>query len=94
MKDPEKEMRVRLKRARYGYDDLCRECREDGLAIELHAACGRFLISIVDADENEVGRSLVSVLNTRALDRAARQVRAAMEVARLLGEDGRADDDG
>lgn len=88
----EKRVRVRLKRARYGYEDLCRECQEDGLQVELYVDESAFLLSIVDEDEEEIARSLVSVYSARALDRAARQVRATLTVNEELERAEREDD--
>ena len=81
--EDEKNIRVALKLHRYGFPTFCDEMRDKGLHVELHADNETFTVEVVEGAES-LATARMSRYSSRALDRAARQVRAVLEVEDLI----------
>lgn len=90
--EAEKNVRVALKHAGYGYDELYDELTEAGYRVELHADSQSFAVEVSALIELAGGKTSVdsfavarmSRYTVRALDRAARQVRAQLQIEEYL----------
>jgi hypothetical protein len=85
--EDEKNARVALKLSGYGYDEFFDDMRSRALWVELHADNETFTVEV--SEETEEGRESLAVArmsrySVRALHRAARQVRAQLEIEDLI----------
>lgn len=78
--EAEKGIRVRLKHAGYGYDEFYDEMAELGIPVTLHADHQMFTVEALDSSNEPLAWERISRYSHRALDRAARQVRAQLQV--------------
>lgn len=83
--EAEKEARVKLKHAGYGYDEFYDEMAERGFPVALHADHSTFTVEALDSENEPLAWERISRYSHRALDRAARQVRAQLQVQGRLG---------
>jgi hypothetical protein len=83
--EAEKHRRVTLKLARYGFDEFCDEMRTMGLRVDVDTGPDRLAVEIRDDNNEVLATAMMSRYAHAALDRAARQIRAQLEVAGEIG---------
>jgi len=83
--EAEKRLRVALQARGYGYADFYDEMRQQGLTVALHADATSFAVEVLDVDSAGDTTDTIAIARagrhaTRALDRAALQIRAQLEI--------------
>lgn len=77
--EDEKCIRVELKYAGYGYTEFYDEMRLRGLQVDLYTDSATYCLETIDG-EDVTASARMSRFTHRALDRAARQIRAQLQV--------------
>lgn len=81
--EAEKEVRVTLKIAGYGYPEFYDEMVDRELFVDLHTDQATYTVEVT-AGDGVLARARMGRYSQRALDRAARQVRAQLQVEGVL----------
>jgi hypothetical protein len=81
--EAEKEVRVALKHAGYDYAAFYDELRYYGIQVALYADTATYQLEAI-ADREVLARARMSRYTHQAIDRAARQIRAQLQVEGVL----------
>lgn len=82
--EAEKVVRVALKHARYEYEHFYDEMRERGWDVALHADLATYTLEVIFNGDEVLATARMSRYTHQAMHRAARQIRAQLQVEGVL----------